>query len=204
VPSASATDAARVVTSGQWVTQPCRAQPSSRDIPGFRNPLLSKGLQFKSHSSPSEAAFLQTVLSKAPRRCRLASMVRSLRRGTSDTTLTFLDRYRKTSCAYAGRGFNASQSLDVQLEIDTLRTVDDNRQGWLLKPLRRSWTEEQEKAAKANNCPLSKLMNPYRSRIGVDSSPRCLSLHPRRVRAVGVAILTRALGHSWRRWRIGT
>ena len=53
--------------------------------------------------------------------------------------------------------------LDVQLEIDTLRTVDDNRQGWLLKPLRRSWTEEQEKAAKANNCPLSELMNPYRS-----------------------------------------
>jgi hypothetical protein len=95
LPSASATDAARVVTSGQWVTQPCRAQPSSRDIRGFRNPLLSKGLQFKSHTSPSETAFLQTALSKAPRRCRLASMVRSLRRGTSDTTLTFHDRYRR-------------------------------------------------------------------------------------------------------------
>jgi hypothetical protein len=92
VPSASATDAARVVTSGQWVTRPGRAQRSSRDIRGFRNPLLSKGLQFKSHISPSEAAFLQTALSKAPRRCRFASSVRSLRRGASDTTLAFFNR----------------------------------------------------------------------------------------------------------------
>ena len=65
LPSATATDASRVISSSQWTTQTAGREPSLGT--GFaRKCLICKNLQFKSHSAMFSAAFLQTPLSKAP------------------------------------------------------------------------------------------------------------------------------------------
>jgi hypothetical protein len=65
-PSASATDASRVISSCQWFTAPIRDWRRTGDFRVLWKCPVSKQLQFKFHSCVCVSAFLQTALSKAP------------------------------------------------------------------------------------------------------------------------------------------